>query len=573
MTALSTDLGEWAAHRRAVVFTVSRRVPGVDPELAAGRGLEALVRSIVARGAVDEPVAFWSEAAVTAALAMAGEATAGHARTAQAPVLALAGAMTSGGARATVDAATARPRYGTVPPVVEPVQRALDFERLHTAMEKLPTQDQQLLWDRHVNDTPVAQLAGQIGVLPYAARRRLRRAENRLSSGFAEVHAAAAVDEVCRTTRAAMHDYIRHHLMPRGRRRFEDHMLSCAGCTRAFVDVRESYWMLRTAAPVLLLGTVVGVKAATLVVAGAGGAAVGAAAAHAGTAGSALAGLGQKIAMLVRSLLTDPLSLTAAVVGGLVATSAATGVAYQAGALPLPEPAVEVSAESPTVAETVSAAPEVSAPADTSPAPTEHATASVPTSTDPAVVPEVGASLSADLETGVVDAGAGVGLSRDDGAVEARVTVTADGTLLAAAYKIVPLSDEITITAVTVDEELAVITRLGDQFYVIPLTAALVPADVNAAVTVLSQQGVSVDVEAAVDLVPASEEEQGVLTGLLTDLLGSRGDGTTSEGTGLFGGLGGLGDLIGDPVDGVTSMLAGTTTTLAELADALQGQA
>lgn len=571
MTALSTDLGEWAAHRRAVVFTVSRRVPGVDPELAAGRGLEALVRAIVASGAVDEPVAFWSEAAVTAALAMAGEATARHARTAQAAVPALAGAMTSGAARATVDAATARPRYDTVPPVVEPVQRALDFERLHTAMEKLPTQEQQLLWDRHVNDTPVAQIASQIGVLPYAARRRLRRAENRLSSGFAEVHAAAAVDEVCRTTRAAMHDYIRHHLMPRGRRRFEDHMLSCAGCTRAFADVRESYWMLRAGAPVLLLGTVVGVKAATLVVAGAGagGAAVGAAAAHASTAGSALAGLGQKIAMLVRSLLTDPLSLTAAVVGGLVATSAATGVAYQAGALPLLEPAVEVSAEPPVAAETVSAAPEVSAPADTSPPPTELAAPSVTLSADPAVVPEVGASLSADLDTGVVDAGAGAGLSLDDGAVEAQVTVTAGGTLLAAAYKIVPLSDEITITAVTVDEELAVITRLGDHFYVIPLTAALVPADVSAAVTVLSQQGVSVDVEAAVDLVPASEEEQGALTGLLTELLGSTGDGTTSEETGLFGGLG---DLIGDPVDGVTGTLAGTTTTLAELVDALQGQ-
>ncbi|MCF4120518.1 hypothetical protein L1785_05970 [Antribacter sp. KLBMP9083] len=567
MTALSTDLSEWAAHRRAVVFTVSRRVPGVDPELAAARGLEALVRAIVARGAVDEPVAFWSDAAVRAALAMAGEATSRHARTAQAAVPALVGVVTSGSTRATADAATARPRSGVVPPVAEPVQRALDLERLHTAMEKLPTQEQQLLWDRHVNDTPVAQIAGQIGVLPYAARRRLRRAENQLASGFAEVHAAAAVDEVCRTTRASMHDYVRHHLMPRHRRRFEDHMLSCAGCTRAFVDVRESYWMLRAAAPILLLGTVLGGKAAALVAAGAGGAAVGAAAAHASTAGSAVAGLGQKIAVLVRSLLMDPLSLTAAVVGGLVATSAATGVAYQAGALPLLEPAVEVSAEPRAVAKT-SAAPQVYAPADTSLSSPELAAPSVALPAGQAVVPEVGASLRADLGTGVVDAGAGVGLSLDDGAVEAQVNVTAGGTLLEAAYKIVPLSDEITITAVTVDEELAAITRLDDHFYVIPLTTALVPIDVSATVTVLSPQGASVDVEASVDLVPASQEEQGALTELLTSLLGSTGDGT-SEWTGLLGPLGGL---IGDTVDGLTGTLTGTTTTLAELAGTLRGQ-
>lgn len=49
----------------------------------------------------------------------------------------------------------------------------------------------------------------------------------------------------CRSTRAVMHDYLGRHLAPRRRRRFETHMDGCAGCIRAFIDVREVAWTRR----------------------------------------------------------------------------------------------------------------------------------------------------------------------------------------------------------------------------------------------------------------------------------------------------------------------------------------
>ncbi|MFI2361563.1 sigma-70 family RNA polymerase sigma factor [Promicromonospora sp. NPDC019610] len=318
MTVTSADLGLWAEHRRAVVFTVSRRVPGIDPELATSCGLELLCVELLKTRDLADPLAFWSAASIEVAQRMARE---------QEPA-----AEGSDGA-----ADVAPPRH------------ALDLEVLNLAMERLPAGEQQLLWDHHVGSRPVAAIADEIGVLPYAAKRRLRRAENRLASTFAETHTGTAPDLECRATRAALHDFVRNRLLPRRRQQVEDHMVGCAGCTRAFVDVRESYWMLRAAAPVLLLGAGAaagpGATAAGAVagaVAGAGGAAGPAGAAGAGVAGVGVAGagaagagaagwlstVGTRAVVTARSVLTDPMSLTATVAGGLfVTTAVTTGVA------------------------------------------------------------------------------------------------------------------------------------------------------------------------------------------------------------------------------------------------------
>ena len=298
MTVTSADLSQWAAHRRAVVFAVSRRVPGIDPELAASRGLELLCVELMRQGGVSDPVAFWSAAAVDAALEMAHEDPTPDEQTPRAEALSA------------------------------PVRRALDFEVLTTAMERLPAGDQQLLWDHHVGSRPVAAIADEIGVLPYAAKRRLRRAENRLASSFAETHTGAADNAECESTRASLHDFVRNRLLPGRRQKVEDHTVQCAGCTRAFVDVRESYWMLRAAAPVLLLGAATAAETGTAV------AAAGAGATGVGLSGG-LATLGTRVVLTVRSALTDPLSLTATVAGGLfLATAVTTGVAGGDGLSP-----------------------------------------------------------------------------------------------------------------------------------------------------------------------------------------------------------------------------------------------
>lgn len=52
----------------------------------------------------------------------------------------------------------------------------------------------------------------------------------------------------CRSTRAAMHDYLARCLQPRRARRLEAHMDGCAGCIRAFIDIREAGWTRRTMA-------------------------------------------------------------------------------------------------------------------------------------------------------------------------------------------------------------------------------------------------------------------------------------------------------------------------------------
>jgi hypothetical protein len=64
---LASNPSEWAAHRRAVVFTVRRMFPGVDAERAATDGLGELCRQIVVHGAVDRPAVVWCEAAIAAA--------------------------------------------------------------------------------------------------------------------------------------------------------------------------------------------------------------------------------------------------------------------------------------------------------------------------------------------------------------------------------------------------------------------------------------------------------------------------------------------------------------------------
>lgn len=64
---LASNPSEWAAHRRAVVFSVRRMFPGVDAERAATEGLGELCRQIVVHGAVDRPAVVWCEAAIAAA--------------------------------------------------------------------------------------------------------------------------------------------------------------------------------------------------------------------------------------------------------------------------------------------------------------------------------------------------------------------------------------------------------------------------------------------------------------------------------------------------------------------------
>ncbi|MGI5190432.1 zf-HC2 domain-containing protein [Promicromonospora sp. CA-289599] len=133
-------------------------------------------------------------------------------------------------------------------------ERHADVTMLRTALSDLADDDRNLLLERHLHDRAVADIATTLGVRPHAVTMRLRRAEERLAGAFAAAHAQDVNEPECRTTRAAMHDYLKGRLLPRRQRRLEVHMDGCAECTRAFVDVREVSWMLRDLGQHLIAG-------------------------------------------------------------------------------------------------------------------------------------------------------------------------------------------------------------------------------------------------------------------------------------------------------------------------------
>ncbi|MFD6142702.1 zf-HC2 domain-containing protein [Promicromonospora sp. NPDC060271] len=68
---------------------------------------------------------------------------------------------------------------------------------------------------------------------------------DQVRAGASPRAAHAVTGPECRSTRAAMHDYLGRHLPPRRARRLELHLDGCAECIRAFIDIREVSWARR----------------------------------------------------------------------------------------------------------------------------------------------------------------------------------------------------------------------------------------------------------------------------------------------------------------------------------------
>lgn len=236
-TLISSGLSEMAAQRRAVVFAVSQEVPEADPELAASFGLEQLCREIAVHGPIDRPVDFWHDAAIDAATEGSAIEVADSRNT---DPRAGAGTRT----RTTGSGTTVTQRVGVAPPATATVP-ATSEHGAHPEEhgEAAPTHARTQL-------PPSIEPTERTTGLPRSVRRRLPQSPNRLAS------VTALGPDVCRSTRGAMHDYIRHRLLPGRRRELEDHLVDCAACARAFTDIRESYWLQQAAPPVVQLGTV-----------------------------------------------------------------------------------------------------------------------------------------------------------------------------------------------------------------------------------------------------------------------------------------------------------------------------
>lgn len=241
MGPTDVHLGDWVIHRPNVVRSVAARVPGVDAEEAASRALEKMIRLFSAGGTIDDPAPYWRRAAVNEAISMTREARRAH----------------------PVEDGTLAQMAPAVGGAELSAERAEDVKMLRSALAALADDDRRLLFDRHVHDRAVSAIADDLGVRPHAVTMRLRRAEERLAAGFAAAHAREVSEPECRTTRAAMHDYLKGRLLPRRQKRLEAHLDGCADCTRAFIDVREVSWMLRDVGPVIVVaGLATGATAA-----------------------------------------------------------------------------------------------------------------------------------------------------------------------------------------------------------------------------------------------------------------------------------------------------------------------
>ncbi|MFI9489494.1 hypothetical protein ACIG47_24110 [Promicromonospora sp. NPDC052451] len=249
MSMLEPGVHDWVVHRRNVVRSVAARVPGIDAEEATSRALEKMIRIVSTGGTITDPAPYWRRAAVNEAISMTRE----QGRTTLVEDDTLDG-LTPPAHGAELDA-----------------ERQADAGMLRTALADLADDDRQILFDRHVHDKAVTDIATGLGVRPHAVTMRLRRAEERLAGAFAAAHAQAVTEPECRTTRAGMHDYLKGRMLPRRQHRLEVHMDGCADCTRAFIDVREVSWMLRDLGQHLVAGAVAtGTLGAALATAGVG---------------------------------------------------------------------------------------------------------------------------------------------------------------------------------------------------------------------------------------------------------------------------------------------------------------
>ncbi|WP_164545306.1 zf-HC2 domain-containing protein, partial [Antribacter gilvus] len=247
MSVTEIGLDDWVVHRPNVVRSVAARVPGIDAEEATSRALEKMIRLVSSGGTIQDPAPYWRRAALNEAISMTREA--GRAQPVEDTALADL-APTVDGAELTAE-------------------RTQDVAMLRSALATLADDDRKILFERHVHDRAVTDIADDLGVRPHAVTMRLRRAEERLAAGFAAAHARDVNVPECRTTRAAMHDYLKGRLLPRRQKRVEGHIDTCTDCTRAFIDVREVSWMLREAGQHLLAGGYLTGAAGTATLAGA----------------------------------------------------------------------------------------------------------------------------------------------------------------------------------------------------------------------------------------------------------------------------------------------------------------
>jgi hypothetical protein len=288
---------------------------------------------------------------------------------------------------------------------------SVDADVLRTALATLPDPEQRLLWDHHVLGRAPEVIADSLGLHARSVARQLRRAEERLALALSAAHARGVPQRLCAETRGALHDYVHHRLGGGRRQALEGHLFGCAGCLRAFIDVRESGWALRDAAPVLLAPLAASGLSVPVVVGALGDPAGHVAAGWFAGLGAGLAAAWEGLVSGVRRFFSRPAGLAA---GGVVAAVTVAAVAMSLAPGSAPSTPEAAGAPSASAAEVGSSSPSEAGAADAPGAtPTPTASDAGPGVVEPDAAPdEDGTSDGVELDAG--DVGAREQVAADD---------------------------------------------------------------------------------------------------------------------------------------------------------------
>jgi RNA polymerase sigma factor (sigma-70 family) len=199
-------------------------------------------------------------------------------------------------------------------PDIEDAEREMVTE----AFESLPVGWQAVLWHTAVEGRPPREIADGLGLTANATAALAYRARERLRQAYLQAHLQASPQPRCEPHRSRLGGYVREGLSRRDRKATVQHLEQCESCQDLVTELSDVNKMLvRSVAPLFLLGGAAASKVAGLTAAGshAASAVFGASAASvAGGSAGAAATLGGAWGSVRRA---------AATVGGAAAAAAA----------------------------------------------------------------------------------------------------------------------------------------------------------------------------------------------------------------------------------------------------------
>ena len=125
------------------------------------------------------------------------------------------------------------------------------------AWDSLPDAQRTLLWHLLIEEDTPAQVAPLLGISPNGVSVRAVRAKDRLRQAFLQQYLAETESEECRAVRRRLGQYVRQALSERRRQEIDRHLVDCAGCQQALLELRDINRTMRLViAPLILGGTI-----------------------------------------------------------------------------------------------------------------------------------------------------------------------------------------------------------------------------------------------------------------------------------------------------------------------------